>query len=408
MTFNNMEGEIMPKIIENFFENNIFTFQSYSCDCVEDIEHTTPGLPPLKTYKFQSDEEKPLLFGYRAKTGLFRIAANGTTEEDNILGSLIALPTKKPSDLYNFFKRNGFLFPVSSSKYERIDAALLYEFILRLKATVELMTAINEIHKDYNKITQLTFYLMLSEQLQIDMFSLPEPYTTCRHSFIDTLSQSSTLSLSWERQQEAFEKDTYTVIDTIKVPSYELNINEYNNILSGTDINGTISITPLYRQITQLYCNYSGNDIERKTIDFLFHLHHDFSQLRTCDMVNGLTFFAPTDLSTMSDEMKSTLIEIARFVLGEEINANLNGIFPMYNVQTMSPSWKVDSLLSAIYFSMFYLKPDLELYRQCANPRCQKYFLVKTTSTRTKFCSTECCNRVTQDRYRKKKRELGK
>ena len=83
-------------------------------------------------------------------------------------------------------------------------------------------------------------------------------------------------------------------------------------------------------------------------------------------MVNGLTFFAPTDLSTMSDEMKSTLIEIARFVLGEEINANLNGIFPMYNVQTMSPSWKVDSLLSAIYFSMFYLKPDLELYRQCA------------------------------------------
>ena len=408
MTFNNMEGEIMPKIIENFFENNIFTFQSYSCDCVEDIEHTAPGLPPLKTYKFQSNTEKPLLFGYRAKTGLSRIAANGTTEEDNILGSLIALPTKKPSDLYNFFKRNGFLFPVSSSEYERIDAALLYEFILRIKATVELMTAVNEIRKDYNKITQLTFYLMLSEQLQIDITSLAEPYITCRHSFVDTLSKAGTLPLGWERQQEAFEKDTYTVADTISVPSYELDQNEYNNILSGTDINGSISITPLYRQITQLYCNYDGNDIERKIIDFLFHLHHDFSQLRTCDMVNGLTFFTPTDLSTMSDEMKSTLIEIARFVLGEEINANLNGIFPVYDVQTMSPSWKVDSLISAIYFSMFYLKPDLELYRQCANPRCQKYFLVKTTSTRTKFCSTECCNRVTQDRYRKKKRELSK
>lgn len=111
----------MPQIIENFFENNIFTFQSYGCDCVEDIEHTVPGMPPIKTYKFQSDTEKPLLFGYRAKTGLSRIAANGTTEEDNILGSLIALSTKKPSDLYSFFKRNGFLFPVSSSEYERID-----------------------------------------------------------------------------------------------------------------------------------------------------------------------------------------------------------------------------------------------------------------------------------------------
>lgn len=47
----------MPQIIENFFENNIFTFQSYGCDCVEDIEHTVPGMPPIKTYKFQSDTE---------------------------------------------------------------------------------------------------------------------------------------------------------------------------------------------------------------------------------------------------------------------------------------------------------------------------------------------------------------
>lgn len=398
----------MPQIIENFFENNVFALQSYGCDCVEDIEHTVPGMPPLKTYKFQSDSENPLLFGYRAKTGLSRIAANGTTEEDNILGALIALPTKKPSDLYNFFKRNGFLFPVSSSEYERMDASLLYEFILRIKATVELMTTVNEIHKDYNKITHLTLYLMLSEQLHIDMASLPKPYTTCKHTFIDVLSKASALPLGWEHQQEAFEKDTYTILDTIYKPSYELNINEYNSIISGTCIDGTIPITPLYRQIVQLYCNYNGTATERKTIDFLFHLHHDFSQLRTWDMVNGLSFLAPTDLSTMSDEMKSTTIDIARFVLGEEINANLSGIFPVYDVHTMSPSWKVDSLLSAVYFSIFYLKPDLELYRQCANPRCQKYFLVKTTSTRTKFCSTECCNRVTQDRYRKKKRELGK
>lgn len=396
----------MPKIIENFFENNIFTFQSYSCNCVEDIEHTLPGMPPLKTYKFQSDIEKPLLFAYKAKTGLSRIATNGTTEEDNILGTLIALPTKKPSDLYNFFKRNGFLFPVSSSEYEHIDTTLLYEFILRIKATVELMTAINEIHKDYNKITHLTFYLMLSKQLQINMLSLPKPYSTCKHSFLDTLSVAETLPLGWERQQEAFEKDTYTIIDTIETPSYELDINEYNNIISGTCLDGAISVTPLYRQIIQLYCNYRGTPIERKTIDFLFHLHHDFSQLLTYDMINGLTFSTPTDLSIMSNDMKLTLIEIAQFILGEEINANLNGISPVYNIQTMSPSWKVDSLLSAIYFSIFYLKPDLELYRQCTNPRCQKYFLVKTTSTRTKFCSTRCCNRVTQDRYRKKKREL--
>ena len=151
----------MPQIIENFFENNVFTFKSYACNCVEDIEHTSPGMPPKKTFKFQSYSDRPLLFGYRAKTGLSRIAANGTTEEDNILGSLIALPNKKLKNLYNFFERNGFLFPVSDAEYESIDASLLYEFILHIKATVELMTAVNEIHKDYEKITHLTLYLML-------------------------------------------------------------------------------------------------------------------------------------------------------------------------------------------------------------------------------------------------------
>ena len=398
----------MPQIIENFFENNMFTFKSYACDCVEDIEHTSPGMPPKKTFKFQSYSDRPLLFGYRAKTGLSRIAANGTTEEDNILGSLIALPNKILKDLYNFFERNGFLFPVRDAEYESIDASLLYEFILHIKATVELMTAVNEIHKDYEKITHLTLYLMLSEPLQIKMDSMSAPYTSCRHSFMDTMVKASAISLSWERQQEAFNKDTYTVYDTIATPSYELDISEYNDIVSGTSINGAIAVTPFYKQITQLYCNYNGSHIERKIIDFLFHLHHDFGQLQTYDMVQGLTLYPSADLSTMKDEMKSTIIEFARHILGEEINANLNGIFPEYDVQTMSPSWKVDSLLSAIYFSIFYLKPDLELYRQCANPRCQRYFLVKTTSTRTKYCCTECCNRVTQDRYRKKKREQVK
>lgn len=398
----------MPQIIENFFENNVFTFKSYACNCVEDISHTSPSMPPLKTFKFQSYSDRPLLFGYKAKSGLSRISANGTTEEDNILGSLVALPNKKHKDLYNFFERNGFLFPVSNSEYESIDASLLYEFILRIKATVELMTAVNEIHKDYEKITHLTLYLMLSEQLQIKLESMTEPYMSCRHSFMDTLIKAGTVSLSWERQQEAFNKDTYTVYDTIFSPSYELDINEYNDIVSGTSINGAISATPLYKQITQLYCNYNGSLMERKIIDFLFHLYHDYGQLQTYDMINGFSLHPSTDLSTMNMEMKSSIIEIARHILGEEINANLDGIFPKYDTKTMSPSWKVDSLLSAIYFSIFYLKPDLELYRQCANPRCQRYFLVKTTSTRTKYCCTECCNRVTQDRYRKKKREQTK
>lgn len=79
--------------------------------------------------------------------------------------------------------------------------------------------------------------------------------------------------------------------------------------------------------------------------------------------------------------MKTALIEIAKYIIGEEINANLDGIHPVYNSETMTTSWKVDSFLCAAYLSIFYLKAALELYRPFDNPRCGRYFLVKTTST---------------------------
>lgn len=395
----------MPQIIENFYENNIFRFDSFACDCEEDIQHTSPGEPPMRTYKLLSHREKPLLFSYVAKCGLARIAKNGTSEESNILGSLIALPDKKESDLIDFFRRNGFLFPISSLGYESIDSGVLYELIYRIKATVELMTAANEIRKDYHKILHLTLYLLLSEPMRIQIDSSQTVYESCHHSFMETLAKADTMSLSWDRQQEGFNKDTYTVTDTIVTPSFEFDINEYNDVISGTSLSGTVPCTPLYKKVVQLYCNYDGTPMERKIIDFLFHLNHDIGLVKTYDMKNGLSFLGRADFSRLNESMKASLLEIARFVLGEEINANLGGVHPEYNIQTMAPSWKIDSLLSAMYFSIFYLKPDLELYRPCANPRCGRYFLVKTTSTRTMYCSQECRNRVMQDRYRKRKRE---
>ena len=395
----------MPQIKENFYENNIFHFNSFACDCEEDIQHTSPGEPPVRTYKLLSHCEKPLLFSYVAKCGLARIAKNGTSEESNILGSLIALPDKKESDLIDFFRRNGFLFPISSSGYESIDSGVLYELIYRIKATVELMTAANEIRKDYRKILHLTLYLLLSESIRIQIDSSQTVYETCHHSFMETFTKADTMLLSWNRQQEEFNKDTYTVTDTIVTPSFEFDISEYNDVISGTSLAGTVPCTPLYKKVVQLYCNYDGNPMERKIIDFLFHLNHDIGLVKTYDMKNGLSFLDKADFSNLNESMKSSLLEIARFVLGEEINANLGGVHPEYNIQTMAPSWKIDSLLSAMYFSIFYLKPDLELYRPCANPRCGRYFLVKTTSTRTMYCSQECRNRVMQDRDRKRKRE---
>lgn len=377
----------MPQIKENFYENILFKFETYACDCVEDIEHIAPGEEPVSKFKLQSLPNKKVLFGYAAKKGLVRIANNGTIEENNILGTLISLVDKPKKALISFLQNNGFLFPVSSIMYEVVDESCLYGIINRLKLTVELMSATNEIRKDYSKICELTLSLLFSDPIEFKTESMMNKYQGCHHSYIDLIMNPPT-QLSSERKQEEFNGDVYTVNDSI-YGTYELKINEYNDIIGGyVSIPGYSN--GFYQNLASLYLNYSMDDISKDITDFLFHYLHDMVAM------NNMNF---------SEEMKKVSIKIAKYVVGEEINANLNGIHPVYDSETMTPSWKVDSLLCAAYFSIFYLKPDLELYRPCDNPRCGKYFLVKTTSTRNRFCSQECCNRVTQDRYRKRKRE---
>lgn len=393
----------MPRITTNFFGDNIFTFSSNECFCAKDIIHTFPNQPPTIKFKVSKNKNKPLLFAYKAKTGLARIASNGTIEEDNILGTLLSLSTTSPKKMISFFERNGFLFPLSSD-YLSIESELIDKIIENIRNTVELITAISEIKKDYTKIVLLTLRLMFNEGFKIELDTMEEPYYSCDHSFMNTLKMTST-SLTEVQEQESFDNGCFSVYDTIYGTTYKFDRNEYNDIISGSSISNNRIITPLYKQIVSLYCSYNGSTIERKMIEFIFHLIHDENWILSYNSITGISEEEIIDLASLSSEMKTTALEIARHILGEEINANLNGIYPQYDVQTMSPSWKVDSLLSALYFSLFYIKPDLELYRQCANPRCQKYFLVKTTSTHKKYCSIECCNRVTQDRYRKNRRE---
>lgn len=377
----------MPQIKENFFENILFKFESCSCDCVEDIEHVAPGAEPIRRFKLQAISEHPITFGYAAKDGLVRIAPNGTIEERNILGILMSLADKPTNKLATFLKGNGFLFPISTDHYEEIDEGTLYGLIDRIRMTVELMTAANEIRKDYKKICDLTIGLLFAADQTIATSAMKETYNSCHHSYTDIIQNPPT-TLSYQREQEEFEGNYFQINDSV-YESYNLGITDYNNIMGGyTTVPGYQN--RFYQNLTAMLVNYERQDMNKKISDFLFHFLYDMSGDSSAEF---------------SKEMKIALIEIAKFVIGEEINANLDGIHPVYNTDTMAPSWKVDSLLCAAYFSVFYLKPDLELYRPCGNPRCGRYFLVKTTSTRNRFCSQECCNRVTQDRYRKRKRE---
>lgn len=387
----------MPKIIENFYENNIFTYQSFSCSSVSDTIHIAPNMPASTIYKVMSDNSKEIQFAYAAKKGLVRLNKNGTVAENNVLGSFIAIANQKKPDYTTFFTQNGFLFPISDSNYEEISPGQLNAISERLRNTVELMSGISSIHKNYSRLFALLFLIIFSPDTEIKTSRMNYTYKTCHHKLLDLLTDPSGVPQRIDMGIIRAGMDSYTVYDSVLNKNIELDSQEYNDYIGGYSTTSSTMGNLIY-----LYANY-GEDIEiKKAIDLLYHVFRDYGCIPEMTYEYGTTF--ENGVHEFSNEIKKAIIDVSKYVIGEEINANLSGIYPLYDTHTMTPSWRVSSLLSALYFSIFYIKPDMELYRQCANPRCGKYFLVKTTSTRTKYCSTECCNRVTQDTYRKNQR----
>lgn len=382
----------MNEIKENFFENNaLFKFDTYSCDMVTDVIHTSPNEEPSYNYKISSNSLKPITLAYAPKQGLVRInKITGSIEESNILGRFISLCDKPEKELIKFMNENGFIFPVEIDNYETIKKEELLNILTRLKLTVELMSNISSIKKDYHKIVLSIINLLFYRPVEFTTASMQNTYTTHHYDYVDLL-KSNGGTLSDKRKQQEFNSDVFTIENDTIFPNYEINIAEYNSVESDTTAN-------IFKNVMHLYVNLDFNNIiERKITDVLYHSLEECKSLESFG--NNKNF-----LKNINNNFQKTIIEVAKYIIGEEINSNLNRIYPVYNTDKMTPSWKIDDLLSALYFSIFYLNSELELYRQCANPRCNKWFLVRTTTTKKKYCSQECCNRVTQDKYRKNKR----
>lgn len=141
----------------------------------------------------------------------------------------------------------------------------------------------------------------------------------------------------------------------------------------------------------------------RKTIDLIFHYFCEVGTVKDIKEDGTIEYYGTPNTNKLTSDMKTRILEIAKLVIAEEINANMGSIHPMYDAEKMTPSWHVDTLIGGLYFSIFYMKPDLELFRRCR--QCGQFFTVKATSTRKVYCDDLCRNRYQQSMHRKRKRE---
>lgn len=319
----------MGEIKENFFENNaLFKFETYSCNMVTDIIHNNTNGEPSYIYKLIADQDKPITLAYAAKKGLVRIASNGSIEEENILGTFMSLCDKPEKDLIKFINENGFIFPIESDTFEEIKKEEMINIITRLKLTVELMSFISSTRKDYYKIISNIMILLLFQPIEIKTEQMKNSYKSYQYKYIDLL-QSFSGTLSYKREQQKFDSDVFTIEEDTIFPNYVVNIADYNDCVSDT------TNTDVFKNILQMYVNMSSSDVERKITDVLFH------SLEKC---KSLTVFlnnkdnALIDLNSLDDKFKAEVIEVANYIIGEEINSNLGRIHPVYNAEKRSPS----------------------------------------------------------------------
>lgn len=371
----------MSNLIEKNFETILFHIKSYECDCAEDVVYTVPRKAPTVTFKAQALASSPIIFSYVSKEGLCRTGPNGAIHETNILGKMLGLAELSPKTYREFFTRCGFLFPISQEEYDIIDLSNVQKLILRLKYAVDLKAAIESIRKDYSKISSLIITLLHAVPIRIKTTMMSQEYKTYEHPF-NQFIQTPPL-VSRQRQIEATQRDYFLIDDPI-IPGFSLPVDTFHSINDGS----ILPSDPYFKNATLMLLNRKIMDDNQFIASFLFHLNYD--------QLNG-----PAPLSK---EMQQAAIKVAKIILAQEINYNISGIKMHVDPHTLQPSWQIDSLYCAAYFSIFYSSGSVEIMRQCQNPRCKNYFTVKATTTTKKYCSEECRNRVMQSEYRKRKR----
>lgn len=389
----------------DFLSNNLFKFENYPCECQKETIFDAPGQAPhFKLKVCALPNKETLRFSYSAQSGLNQSGKGGAVISENILGQLLSLPSGDIDAAISFLEKFGFLFPVSGEQYETIEGAALLEIIERVKATIMLMSSIAG-KRDYKKMLIYTTYLLYTNPVRLELST--GDYHSCIHPFKDKLETYNNM-FDVSSSQEIFDNGFISIFDTLYKRNRKIFACNLTEMCSGDGINGIQgSNTQHFRNLFALYTNYPTDDTNlRNIIDFYYNYQVEvgvFKELTT----DKITYYASPKIENFTDEMKELLLKIAHYTIGEEINYNLTRISPRFSIETLEPSWKLNSFLEALYFSVFYMKPSAELYKKCENKNCkhQKYFLIDATITNKKYCCQACANAAAQRRNRQRKLE---
>ena len=381
------------KIIEeNFLNSNVFTFESFGCFCEKTFVSTNISLEPLPAIKLTPNRLNLIKFAFGSKVGLVRLNKDGSIAESNILGKLVAIKPNDTVSYCSFFETNGFLFPIAVGGSETIGILELQSLIDRLHATLELMSTITDMSRtSYEKIIRMIFYHLFAPIVTVEYNGGKYRYSSDKHQYSIFLEKNRTASRD-SSLNDTFNKVDFAFTDTIK--SFSMNADFVDSVLGGTPAESKYEL-PLFQSVFTAYCAPRSDMPNSMLIinDFVFHYFYDVGIIDYVDLEKTHYVNDEVHKDKFERKLKEAAVDIAKRIIKEEIENNLKHIRPTYNISKLEPAWKIDSLLSALYFGLFYMRPNTETYRRCANPKCGTFFPVAVSSRKKKYCCNACMNR---------------
>lgn len=409
----------MENIVKSLEQaGNLFTYTNSACECYVDVSHDDNGKEHY-TFKVRQ-KEGDIKYAYAPGVGLCIINKTGSVDQNKLpMDDFLSLKLDKVDELKNYIEKYGFFSTIPEKQYASISFEELKPILKRLQVLVQMISEVSSKEVNYNNLMSWVLKLLLAKPMSVNTTSEIDgrldtaihPFTDLWFSYHEIQPRKKPIESLSPDEIDSYDTDI-DVIDSFTGKTEKWDLDKQSKldydlmderIKKDGNIQGKVAIVLKYIYLNCPPIHKNG----RKVLDFLYHFSEDISPIYSTGDIDTIKVSNSVDLNMkkeFTEQYKNALMEITKDIIKGELDIQLQSVHPAYDRETMSANWTIENMFAAMYFSLFYMRPEYEIYRACANPNCNRLFKVKTTNDRRRYHDHACQNAAAQMRHRKKKR----